>query len=589
MQQLLKTTGTTKADNEIPVPPPQESKNFNYDDLYRTPYQLPGSYTRCSQTVEECVSCLYDMTEEDDVFLKAYNSKRSAAQQVSELEFELVMEVFENTAQDKAPFAAVDKSVLPYSEMLPGLSNINAKMVPYFKELYEYWKQQRQNMGNGPLHPTLKSETHQESDDMDPYVCFRRREVRQTRKTRNRDAQSAEKLKRLRRELEEGRSLILEALQRELEKKELLQLDKSVYETRASLKELKVRLGIKTNDTDLWTQKVSTREPQPQRQVKLRLLTKLCKQEQPKRAPAAHASSGTKSNAQSAVGPARPPQRPQTVEVDLPLLETRRFQRDEELRRDIALKIQNHSNWNRHHVDLTKGPLSPTQSPSRQPFRTAQAQYLLTPPASSASHEESMEEPTPMDLDETVPAAPFVFKGVPIDENDPPRVGYRRRYGRLNLLWIDRRTQRSSSPPRDSQASDRWKYDRDDSEDEQDVYEIDPYATTCIKFRATIPLSFGDASRQRHQWRPSQAQLESVQQVHQQQAQQAQVMAAAAQAMAAQAAAVNGQHSPPQRQPAVAAVNGQVNGQQSPPQRQSGAAAAAAAAVAAARPAAAVQ
>lgn len=173
-----------------------------------------------------------------------------------------------------------------------------------------------------------------------------------------------------------------------------------------------------------------------------------------------------------------------------------------------------------------------------------------------------MEEPTPMDLDETVPSAPFLFKGMPIDENDPPRVAFRRRYGRLNRLWIDRRTV-GSTPPRDGQGSDRWKYDQDDSEDDQDVYEIDPYATTCIKFRATIPLSFGDVNRQRQQWRPSQAQLESAQQAHSQQSQH-QALAAAAQAMATQAAAVNGQ--------------------QSPPQQQSGAAAAAAAAVAAARP-----
>lgn len=221
------------------------------------------------------------MTDEDDVFLKAYNSKRPTAQQLSEDDFELVMEVFEYTAEEKAPFAAVDKSVLPYSEMLPGLNTLDAKLVPNFKELYEYWKQQRQTMGNGPLHPTLKSETHQESDDMDPYVCFRRREVRQTRKTRNRDSQSAEKLKRLRRELEEGRSLVLEAFQRELEKKELLQLDKAVYETRASLKELKVRLGIKTNDNDLWTQKVSN-ENWRRYSVGLRSLTTLCNRSNPR-------------------------------------------------------------------------------------------------------------------------------------------------------------------------------------------------------------------------------------------------------------------------------------------------------------------
>lgn len=193
------------------------------------------------------------MTEEDDVFLKAYNAKRTPAQQLSEDDFESIMDVFEETASFSTPFAAVDKTVAPYSEMVPGLMNLDSEtLMPHAKELYEYWKQRRQTEGNGPLHPTLKFETHQDSDDMDPYVCFRRREVRQTRKTRARDVQSADKLKRLRRELEDGRSLVLQSYERELKKRDLLQLDKAVYETRASLKEMKVRLGIKTNDDDLW-------------------------------------------------------------------------------------------------------------------------------------------------------------------------------------------------------------------------------------------------------------------------------------------------------------------------------------------------
>lgn len=256
MQQLLRTTGT-KADNEIPVPPPQESA-INYDELYSRLYKDPVTYIRSSQTVEECIGCTYDMTEEDDEFLQGYNAKRPANQQLSEDDFEAVMEVFEETASFSTPFAAVDKSIAPYNEMLPGLNNLDAaaRLMVHAKDMYEYWKQRRQARGNGPLNPTLKFETHPDSDDMDPYVCFRRREVRQTRKTRARDVQSADKLKRLRRELEEGRQLILMSYDRELNKRDLLQIDKSVYETRESLKQLKVRLGIKTNEQDLWPPKV---------------------------------------------------------------------------------------------------------------------------------------------------------------------------------------------------------------------------------------------------------------------------------------------------------------------------------------------
>lgn len=183
------------------------------------------------------------------------------------------------------------------------------------------------------------------------------------------------------------------------------------------------------------------------------------------------------------------PNHAQTVEMDLPQLESTKALRDEELRKDIVNKIQNHHNWNRNHVDLTKGPLPPVRSPSRQPsFRAAQAQYLLTPPASSAS-QESMEEPTPMDLDEAAPAEVFHFKGTPFYDDDPPKIAFRRRVGRLNRLWIDRRS-RGKTPPVVDQDSDRWRYDRDDSEDERSVYEIDPHEIRCIRFRATIPLTF---------------------------------------------------------------------------------------------------
>lgn len=243
------------------MPPPVES-TLNYGELYPLNFSKPCTYIRFSQTVEDCIGCQYDMTEDDDVFLKSYNQKRAAPAQLSEDDFETIMDVFEETAYIRTPFAAVDQTIVPYDEMVQGLQELDtAKIMPHAKEIYEYWKSRRQALANRPLHPTLKFETHQENDDMDPYVCFRRREVRQTRKTRARDVQSADKLKRLRRELEEGRLLIIASHEREVLKKEILTTDRLIFEQRAQLKEAKVRLGIKTDDEDLVNQKVSASEP----------------------------------------------------------------------------------------------------------------------------------------------------------------------------------------------------------------------------------------------------------------------------------------------------------------------------------------
>jgi enhancer of polycomb-like protein len=213
--------------------------------------------------VEECISCQYDMTTEDDAYLQGYNADPPAAGTLSEDDFERIMEVFEDTAAEQTPFASVDNTVVAYATMVPALNHLNSSSImQHAKAVYEYWKSRRQEMGNKPLHPTLKFETHQETDDTDPFVCFRRREARQTRKTRARDNKIAETLKRLRRELEDGRQLVLLSYEREMTKRELLHMDRAVFEERARLKHIKVKLGIKAEgDEDLVNQKVCTHPP----------------------------------------------------------------------------------------------------------------------------------------------------------------------------------------------------------------------------------------------------------------------------------------------------------------------------------------
>lgn len=255
LQTILNDAGTSN-DQEIPVPPPQES-DISYDGLYPSHFHQPTSYLRFSQTVEECISCQYDMTEEDVDFLRQYNGKPPPGGPLSDDDFEFIMEVFEETAAEQTPFASVDNTVAPYDAMVPGLGHIGSPSVmQHAKSIYEYWKTKRKEAGNKPIHPMLKFETHQDSDDTDPYVCFRRREARQTRKTRARDNKIADTLKRLRRELEEGRQLVLLSSEREMMKRELLYADRAVFEERARLKQMKVRLGVKEGDEDLINQKV---------------------------------------------------------------------------------------------------------------------------------------------------------------------------------------------------------------------------------------------------------------------------------------------------------------------------------------------
>ncbi|KAI1339035.1 histone acetyltransferase complex component Epl1 [Xylariaceae sp. FL0016] len=467
LQAALKGAGAS-VDNEIPVPPPQKSIEANYEELYPTPYIEPRNYIKFSETVEETLNgSLYDMTTEDEEFLKTYNSKRPIGSQLTEDDFERFMEIFEDTASEQAPFAAVDNTVLPYEVMAQTMvHHVSEKLIQaHAKFTYEHWKSRRRELGSTGLHPSLKFETHQEHDDMDPYVCFRRREVRQTRKTRARDVQVADKLKKLRRELEDGRRLVVWSLQREEAKKTYLKTEKLIFDQRAKLKELKIKHNIKTDDDDL----INTK---PQKRPKT---------------DAQQAARATPRGQQLHVA-VRPDKSMEPI--DLALLSDKLVEKENELRNDVAVKVENHRRWNQNYVDLTADPLPPVQEEKELNFRPAKTAYLMTPPASSVSDS--------MDIDDPPPApekslAPFVFKGAEPESSDEEMPSYRRRFGRLGRLFIDRRPPRNktglASPPREAQSmqSDRWKYDHDDDDDEPPVYRVDTNSLRQMKFRSTIP------------------------------------------------------------------------------------------------------
>ncbi|KAL5594787.1 hypothetical protein BROUX41_001701 [Berkeleyomyces rouxiae] len=502
LQTILKEAGTSN-DQEIPVPPPQRS-DANYNQLYPSTFSTPYNYIRFSQTVEECIGCLYDMTVEDNDFLRQYNAQRPSNTQLSEDEFERIMDAFESTAAEQAPFGAIDNHIVGYDQMIPSLNELGSPYImPHAKAIYEHWKARRIAVENHPIHPTLKFEIHQETDDADPYVCFRRREARQTRKTRARDAQIAEKLKRLRRELEDGRQLVMLSGERELLKNELLRFDKAIFEQRRRLKEMKIRLGIKGEDDDLINQK-----PQKRKLPEVPTI---------QRPPPPRAAIS------------RPEPRPVNNEPDLVVLADLLAEKDRELQTDIETKCQNHRKWNQNFVDLTRDPLLPSLDPSKnRSYRPAHTQCLLTPPASNESDVMDVDEQEQTETSSFesqtfgssqiynglmspveqfkfgLPAASLLqtqgmssFLERPDDVAHPPV--FRRRIGRLNRLWIDRRGMNAAGSYGKGKKlegqeacsfknSDRWKYDSD-SEEEDISYGADPYDLDSIRFRMgmTIP------------------------------------------------------------------------------------------------------
>jgi enhancer of polycomb-like protein len=98
------------------------------------------------------------MVEEDIVFLKIMNQKRDASIQCTVDQFEEVMNFFEETAQLRQPFAAVDNPpALSYSEMEESFDVVVEDSVKRFaKDIYEHWKSRRIKNDNHPLQPALK-------------------------------------------------------------------------------------------------------------------------------------------------------------------------------------------------------------------------------------------------------------------------------------------------------------------------------------------------------------------------------------------------------------------------------------------------
>lgn len=421
------------------------------------------------------------MTSDDVAFLRAYNQKKGKTVQCTEDEFEEVMNFFEETSHRKQPYANVDNTpLLSYEELEPEFDETISEGARRFaRDIYPHWKNQRLLKGNRPLIASLKFETNLETDDADPYVCFRRREVRQVRKTRGRDAQVTEKLKKLRKEMEEARFLMAQVRRRELLLRDQLALEKQIFEQRTAVKEIKRKLGIKENDEELLiNQKVRrsafdtgtiltlsqpTPKPKPRNSLDI-----------PKQIPG------------------RPPIPTRNfMETDLVYIEEQLNRKTEAIETFIEDNLTKHQKWNQGWIDQTWRPITPPleQPATKSDFRAVSTRsQLLTPPAS----EEGAALGGTMETDQTEKqvelrrSARIQYSPPPEDVPHRDQTRFRRRIGRGGRTMVDRRgIKRQKLDSIDERVADRYKYCGDDSEDEQ-IYLVDWTDNLNIRYRIMI-------------------------------------------------------------------------------------------------------
>ncbi|KAF2474186.1 uncharacterized protein BDR25DRAFT_340753 [Lindgomyces ingoldianus] len=459
-------SGSGVAQLYIPTPDAVASK-LQYEDVYPRHFTQPATYIRFSSTVEDMIGCPYCMNDEDVTYLKSFNQKKGKGVHCSEDEFEEVMNFFEEQSQQKQPYASVDNPpVLPFEDLEAEFDETISEPARRFaKDIYNHWKNQRLLQGNRALIPNLKFETNLETDESDPYVCFRRREVRQVRKTRGRDAQVTEKIKKLRTDLESARFLMAEVKKREIVTRQQLAMDRQIFEQRTAVKEIKRKLGIKGDDEELLINQKPAPKPKkvdvpgvPQRGIP--------------GLPKTHQL-------------ARPDGR--LFDSDLHYLEEQQAKRAEAIEGFIEENLMKHQKWNVGWVDATWRPITPPLEQAAKPdFRPVfTSSQLPTPPASESS------DPVgdAMDVDQTnkvveTRGSARIRYGTPPDEDDQRR--YRRRMGRGGRVMIDRRgVKRAKLDAVAERVADRFKYSGDSSEDEQ-IYPVDWTDNLHIRYRIMI-------------------------------------------------------------------------------------------------------
>ncbi|CAG8573464.1 16982_t:CDS:10 [Racocetra fulgida] len=204
-QGIEEGNGTSTGDGEPAIPCPDSDANKRH--LFPPTWKMSHTFLKFSTPILECVGCLYNMDEDDEKWLNEYNSK--SGNNLSEDDFEEIMEFLENQAKNK----------------------------PHL----------------------LTAETKDEEDN--PYVCFRRRELKPIRKTRRTETQSFDKLRRIRRDVHNGREIIVKVKARERFKKQRIELNRKIFIKECDIKEMRKELGIQNNsisDSQQRNRRIST-------------------------------------------------------------------------------------------------------------------------------------------------------------------------------------------------------------------------------------------------------------------------------------------------------------------------------------------
>lgn len=217
-----------KLASEIPTP------MFVYVDTYERDYSCtfvqPTSYLRARGVRAEIGEFVeYDLDNEDEDWLSEFNEEREilTPEMFESLLFKL--EVLDHKARERAGLltATLGSPIPVLLRFETAIESLQAQTVKYtiLQSVYEYWKEKRIRW----LKPILRRlQPAPAVNDTNPYNVFRPREKAHrlhTRRMQRREnnVQSFEKLRQVRRNLDQAKSLLEALIKREEKKREVIE------------------------------------------------------------------------------------------------------------------------------------------------------------------------------------------------------------------------------------------------------------------------------------------------------------------------------------------------------------------------------
>ncbi|KAG9093755.1 Enhancer of polycomb-like protein 1 [Ceratobasidium sp. UAMH 11750] len=250
-------------------------------------WEEPEGYIRFSDTIEETQAgavaggCTYYMDEADAEWLAKNNVELAGATRsspppsargpprsakargkepeaasvaITADEFELVMGILERLTDERYPCLHADVSVFPaITEFEPTFANrLPTSFFPNYRVpdwipqppqllrmlrvIYPHWRERRLEREGRRIIPQINSD---ETNEGDPYVCFRRRDAKPVRKTRRTDTGSIDRMQSLQNNVRQLQHIVQHVLRREQLKQARALEERQVMNCRMQLSEVK--------------------------------------------------------------------------------------------------------------------------------------------------------------------------------------------------------------------------------------------------------------------------------------------------------------------------------------------------------------